>query len=84
MNKNGFSSHSSTYCIALRFYDVKGFGFAEVEQLYGIETMRNAADKLKNLYEGKGKMKLKLFISLKGVRLYDQATLVGRANMHLN
>lgn len=63
-------------CLALRFYDVKGFGFAEVEQLYGIETMRNAAEQLRNLYEGKGKIKLKLFISVKGVRLYDQATLV--------
>ena len=62
--------------VALKFYDVKGFGFAEVEQLYGIETMRNAAEHLRNLYEGKGKMRLKLFISVKGVRLYDHATLV--------
>ncbi len=62
--------------VALKFYEVKGFGFAEVEQLYGIETMRNAAEQLKHLYEGKGKMKLRLFISVKGVRLYDQITMV--------
>lgn len=57
----------------MRFYDVKGFGFAEVEQLYGIETMRNAAEQLMSLYGGKGKKKMKIFISVKGVILYEQS-----------
>eukprot|EP00731_Ephydatia_muelleri_P027109 Em0018g1209a len=60
---------------ALKFFDVKGFGFAEVEQLYGIDTVREAAEKLKNLYGSKGKMKLKLFISVKGIKLFDATTL---------
>ncbi len=62
----------------MKYYDVKGFGFAEVEQLYGIETMRNAAEQLRNLYEGKGKMRLRLFVSVKGVRLYEQGTMVSQ------
>ncbi|XP_064394843.1 low density lipoprotein receptor adapter protein 1-like isoform X2 [Halichondria panicea] len=59
---------------ALKFFEVKGFGFAEVEQLYGLETVRNAAEQLRSLYGGKGKMKLKLFISVKGLKLYDHQT----------
>lgn len=67
----------SAVCLAaLKFYDVKGYGFAEVEQLYGLDTMRFAAEQLKNLYGGRGKMKLKLFVSVKGVNLYDHSTLV--------
>ncbi len=54
----------------------QAFGFAEVEQLYGMETVRDAAYKLKNLYGGKGKMKLKLFISVKGIKLYQFQTMV--------
>lgn len=38
--------------------------------------MREAAEKLKNLYGSKGKMKLKLFISVKGIKLFDATTLV--------
>ena len=54
----------------------QGYGFAEVEQLYGLETIRNAADQLKKLYGGKGKMKLKLFISVKGIKLFDYFSMV--------
>ena len=54
----------------------QGYGFAEVEQLYGLETIRNAADQLKNLYGGKGKMRLKLFISIKGIKLFEYSTMV--------
>ncbi len=59
----------------------QGFGFAEVEQLYGLETVRNAAEQLRSLYGGKGKMKLKLFISVKGLKLYDHQTFVS-STMH--
>lgn len=61
---------------SLKFYDVKGYGFAEVEQLYGLETMRNATDQLRQLYGGKGKLRLKLIITVKGVKLYEFATMV--------
>ena len=47
-----------------------------MEQLYGLEIMRSAAEQLKKLYGGKGKMKLKLFISVKGIKLYDHQTMV--------
>ena len=57
---------------------LKAFGFAEVEQLYGMETVRNAANQLKNLYGGKGKMKLKLFISYKGIKLYHFHSMVSQ------
>ena len=40
--------------------------------------MRSAADQLKKLYGGKGKMRLKLFISVKGIKLFDYHTMVGR------
>lgn len=69
---------SALCLVALKFYDVKGYGFAEVEQLYGLDTMRYAAEQLKNLYGGRGKMKLKLFVSVKGVNLYDHSTFVSR------
>lgn len=49
-----------------------------MEQLYGLETVRNAAGQLKSLYGGKGKMKLKLFISVKGLKLFDYQTLVSQ------
>ena len=39
--------------------------------------MRSAADQLKNLYGGKGKMRLRLFISVKGIKLFDHNTMVG-------
>ena len=39
--------------------------------------MRGAADQLKKLYGGKGKMRLKLFISVKGIKLFDYHTMVG-------
>ena len=54
----------------------QGYGFAEVEQLYGLETIRNAADQLKRLYGGKGKTRLKLFISIKGIKLFECSTMV--------
>ena len=38
--------------------------------------MRSAADQLKKLYGGKGKMRLKLFISVKGIKLFDHHTMV--------
>ena len=41
-----------------------------------LETIRNAADQLKKLYGGKGKMRLKLFISVKGIKLFDYFTMV--------
>ena len=44
--------------------------------------MRFAAEQLKGLYEGKGKMRLKLFISVKGVRLYEPATMVSSVDTH--
>lgn len=47
-----------------------------MEQLYGLETIRSAADQLKKLYGGKGKMRLKLFISVKGIKLFDYYTMV--------
>ena len=78
MHKNVAVSPKLIISIAMKYYDVKGFGFAEVEQLYGIETMRNAAEQLRNLYEGKGKMRLRLFVSVKGVRLYEQGTMVSQ------
>lgn len=55
---------------------MQGFGFAEVEQLYGLEIVRNAAVQLKNLYGGKGKMRLKLFISVNGLKLFDYYSFV--------
>lgn len=58
------------------YFSLQAFGFAEVEQLYGMDTVRDAAYQLKNLYGGKGKMKLKLFISIKGIKLYHVQTLV--------
>ena len=54
----------------------QGYGFAEVEQMYGLDTTRTAAEQLKNLYGGKGQMKLKLFISVKGIKLFDRQTMV--------
>ena len=47
-----------------------------VEQLYGLETIRNAAEQLKAQYGSKGKMRLKLFISVKGIKLFDAYTFV--------
>ena len=61
---------------SLKFYDVKGYGFAEVEQLYGLETMRSATEQLRQLYGGKGKLRLKLTITVKGVKLYEHSTMV--------
>ncbi|CAI8013473.1 PTB domain-containing engulfment adapter protein 1 [Geodia barretti] len=69
---------------ALKFYEVKGYGFAEVEQLYGLETMRSAADQLKKLYGGKGKMRLKIFISVKGIKLCDHHTRVHFATVKIS
>ena len=59
---------------------MQAFGFAEVEQLYGMEIVRDAANQLKTLYGGKGKMKLKLFISVKGIKLYHVQTMVRCSN----
>lgn len=61
---------------SLKFYDVKGYGFAEVEQLYGLETMRYAAEQLRQLYGGKGKLRLKLMVTVKGVKLFESPTMV--------
>ena len=47
-----------------------------MEQMYGLDTTRSAAEQLKNLYGGKGQMKLKLFISVKGIKLFDHHTMV--------
>lgn len=58
----------------LKFYDVKSFGFAVVDHLYGVETIRNAAEQLKAQYGSRGKMRLKLFISVKGIKLFDAYT----------
>ena len=41
-----------------------------------MDIVRDAADQLKSLYGGKGKMRLKLFISIKGIKLFDYYTLV--------
>ena len=57
---------------------LQAFGFAEVEQLYGMEIVRDAASQLRSLYGGKGKMKLKLFISVKGIKLYHFQTMVSK------
>lgn len=57
---------------------MQGYGFAEVEQMYGLDTTRSAAEQLKNLYGGKGQMKLKLFISVKGIKLFDHHTMVSK------
>lgn len=62
------------YCYA--HVAIQGYGFAEVEQMYGLDTTRTAAEQLKNLYGGKGQMKLKLFISVKGIKLFDHSTMV--------
>lgn len=47
-----------------------------MEQLYGMDIVRDAANQLRSLYGGKGKMKLKLFISVKGIKLYHFQTMV--------
>ena len=60
----------------MTMYLFQGYGFAEVEQLYGLEMTRNAAEQLKKLYGGKGQMRLKLFISIKGIKLFDYHTMV--------
>ena len=59
---------------------LQGYGFAEVEQMYGLDTTRAAAEQLKSLYGGKGHMKLKLFISVKGIKLFDHYSMVSRVN----
>jgi hypothetical protein len=59
---------------ALKFYDVKGYGFCEVQQLYGQETLHQAAEQLRSLYGGKGQKRFRLFISVKSVVLFDHAT----------
>ena len=41
-----------------------------------METVRGAAQQLKDLYGGKGRIRLKLFISVKGIKLYDFNTMV--------
>ena len=41
-----------------------------------METVRGAAEQLKELYGGKGKLRMKLFISVKGIKLYTFATMV--------
>ena len=64
------------FSLALKFYDVKGYGFCEVQQLYGQETMHKAAEQLKSLYGGKGQKRFRLFISVKAVVLYDYSTWV--------
>ena len=67
---------STAYFCGIYYCPLQGYGFAEVEQLYGLETIRNAADQLKKLYGGKGKMRLKLFISIKGIKLFEYNTMV--------
>ena len=67
---------SASFSLALKFYDVKGYGFCEVQQLYGQETMHKAAEQLKSLYGGKGQKRFRLFISVKAVVLYDYSTWV--------
>ena len=67
---------SVSFSLALKFYDVKGYGFCEVQQLYGQETMHKAAEQLKSLYGGKGQKRFRLFISVKAVVLYDYSTWV--------
>lgn len=47
-----------------------------MEQLYGMDIVRDAANQLRSLYGGKGKMKLKLLISVKGIKLYHFQTMV--------
>ena len=44
--------------------------------MYGLDTTRAAAEQLKTLYGGKGQMKLKLFISVKGIKLFDHYSMV--------
>ena len=41
-----------------------------------MDIVRDAANQLKTLYGGKGKMKLKMFISVKGIKLYNFQTMV--------
>lgn len=59
----------------LRFYDVRGYGYIEVEQLYGLEVMRSAVKKLKKKYGNKGRVKMKIIVTSKGVKLFDTATM---------
>lgn len=62
---------------------LQGFGFAEVEQLYGLDTIRNATDHLRNLDGGRGKLRMKLFISVKGIKLFDYDTMVMCSTIHV-
>lgn len=45
-----------------------------------METIRSAAEQLKELYGGKGKIRMKLFISVKGIKLYNYSTMVSSIN----
>ena len=58
----------------LRFFDVRGYGYIEVEQLYGLEVVRSAVKKLKKKYGNKGRVKMKIIVTPKGVKLFDTAT----------
>ena len=58
----------------MRFFDVRGYGYIEVEQLYGLEVVRSAVKKLKKKYGNKGRVKMKIIITPKGVKLFDTTT----------
>ena len=68
-------------CQNIPYLPIQGFGFAEVEQLYGLETIREATSQLKKMYGGKGKMRLKILISVKGIKLFDAFTLVSHYSL---
>ena len=58
----------------MRFFDVRGYGYIEVEQLYGLEVVRSAVKKLKKKYGNKGRVKMKIIVTPKGVKLFDTST----------
>ncbi|KAI6649436.1 hypothetical protein LOD99_11801 [Oopsacas minuta] len=58
----------------IRFFDVRGYGYIEVEQLYGLEVVRSAVKKLKKKYGNKGRVKMKIIVTPKGIKLFDTST----------
>ena len=63
------------YCCALNAHVCRLLGCRSGAAVC-MEIVRDAANQLKTLYGGKGKMKLKLFISVKGIKLYHFQTMV--------
>ena len=55
-----------------------------MDHLYGVETIRDAAEQLKAQYGSRGKMRLKLFISVKGIKLFDAYTFVSHSIAYIH